>query len=160
MEMDNILKIIPIITALVAVIVSPLITVYITKKQLNASVNSKNRQEWINTLRDEITEYLFVYLKIDGMWFDNSFARQNNTEVPHSPQDFTKPLDELRKHEIKISLLINPKEDDHKNLVKLLQDAYLNFKDKSKSHKEIEKEILLLSQIILKKEWERVKSLE
>ena len=55
------------VTALVAVIVGPLISLFIAKqqnatnryalrKQIEASTVSANRQTWINTLRDSIAE--------------------------------------------------------------------------------------------------------
>jgi len=157
---EFILKAIPMITALVAIIINPLINIYVTKKQLRASVNSKSRQEWINTLRDEITSYLFGFIKLEGMWFDNAQAEIGKYTFPHNSQNLTKALDELQKHKIKISLLINPNEEDHKNLIKMLESAYQNIQNKSKRRNEIEAEVLQLSQTILKREWERVKSLE
>lgn len=42
------------ITALVAVIVGPLASIFVAKNQINASVVSSNRQVWINRLRDEL----------------------------------------------------------------------------------------------------------
>jgi len=162
MDTEFILKIVPMVIALLAVVISPLISIYVTKKQLRASVNSKSRQEWINTLRDEITNYLFSFIKLEGMWFDNDQAtvRNNLAEKPHSSKDLTKVLDELQKHKIKISLLINPNEDDHKKLLKILEEAYQNIRTKDKKRSEIEAEILTQSQLILKREWERVKSLD
>ncbi|VAW83134.1 hypothetical protein MNBD_GAMMA12-2634 [hydrothermal vent metagenome] len=161
MDIEHLLKITPMITALFAVIVSPLISVYITKKQLRASVNSKSRQEWINLLREEITNYLFGLIKFDSMKFDNQMALKNkNKTLPHSPQDLTKLLDDLQKHKIKISLLINPSEADSKKLIAALEDSYLNIAKESLNQKKIESNILQLSQSILKKEWQRVKSLE
>ena len=42
------------ITALVAIIIGPLVSICIAKNQINASVISTNRQVWINRLRDEL----------------------------------------------------------------------------------------------------------
>lgn len=42
------------ITAIVAVIVGPLVSIFVAKNQINASVVSTNRQTWINRLRDEL----------------------------------------------------------------------------------------------------------
>ena len=43
-------------TALVAVIVGPVISVYVARRQIRASAVLKNRQSWINALRDAIVE--------------------------------------------------------------------------------------------------------
>jgi ABC-type transport system involved in cytochrome bd biosynthesis fused ATPase/permease subunit len=46
------------ITALVAVIVSPIISIYIAKRQVHASVVSANRQKWIDSLRDQLADLI------------------------------------------------------------------------------------------------------
>src|SRR3954468_2624886 len=50
------------VTALAAVIISPVITYFISRKQIRATLVSANRQAWINALRDELAE-LFELLK-------------------------------------------------------------------------------------------------
>ena len=47
-----------------------------------------------------------------------------------------------------------------KKLINILEEAYQNIQNKSKTRSEIESEILTQSQLILKREWERVKSLD
>ena len=41
------------LTALVAVIISPIISIYVVRKQFRASVISPNRQNWINEFRNQ-----------------------------------------------------------------------------------------------------------
>jgi len=65
--------------------------------------------------------------------------------------------------ETKINLLINPREKDHIQLTKLIRSAIEEiFKEKaekdSKRLIEIRDSIISLSQDILKREWERVKT--
>ena len=55
MDASNV-QIITALTALVAVIVGPLVALHVAKMQNNVSVLAKSRQEWINTLRDEISQ--------------------------------------------------------------------------------------------------------
>ena len=149
MCLSEVIRNIPIITALVAVILGPMVSFFIVKVQLKSSINSTNRQEWINTLRNEITDYLFTFVEIEGMWFDKA-----------DKAEFTDPLNRLRKHKIKISLLLNPNEKEHQVFIKSIDEAYLTLKNPSpKALKFAEEKIVKLSQNILKKEWERVKSM-
>ena len=143
------------ITALVAVIASPFVTIYVAKKNISSSVVSKNRQEWINRLRNEIAELL--------------------KEVQYVPSAYAAGAINLNqaieKHGLIISkveiirLLINPKETDHEDLVRqisLASEKVISSINQQKGNgTELEKmssNIVTLSQTILKREWERVKS--
>ena len=142
------------ITALVAVIASPLVTIYVAKVNISSSVVYKNRQDWINRLRNEIAELL--------------------KEIQHVPSAYeagainlNETIEKLgliiSKVEI-IRLLINPKEADHEDLVRqisLASEKVINSINQKKGNSaELEKmssNIDTLSQTILKREWERVK---
>jgi hypothetical protein len=61
--MKEIIPILSLITAILAVFVGPLISLRITKRQIASSLNAANkqivapmRQAWINSLRDMIAE--------------------------------------------------------------------------------------------------------
>ena len=57
----------------------------------------------------------------------------------------------------KIRLLINPKEEDHRKLVALVQEAISLVVD-GKSASQLRMDISALAQVVLKREWERVKN--
>lgn len=105
---------------------------------------TNNRQEWINSLRNEITLFLGVV------------ASTSPSEQPEdmNPDD----LKSLWNHSYKIELLINPKEEDHKELVELIREEISNLT----TSKEVTliSDIISQSQKILKREWERVKTFE
>lgn len=142
-------------TALIAVIASPFVTIYVARKNISSSVVSKNRQEWINRLRNEISEFL--------------------KEIQHTPSayaadaiDLSKAIEKhgliLSRVEI-IRLLINPNEPDHQDLVRQVKIASkkviesINRKTGNAAELErISSNIVTTSQSILKREWERVKS--
>jgi hypothetical protein len=48
------------LTALAAVVFAPIVSIYVAKRQIRASVVSVNRQAWINRLRDEL---VFSFVK-------------------------------------------------------------------------------------------------
>ncbi len=139
-------------TALMATIVGPLISWNIAKRQIKATVISTNRQAWIIELRDLVSEYLglITYLSLrPGETFSEGKS--------------------LGSSFYKIRLLLNPGEEDHIQLVKLisvnshLAGTYAPEQDQQKKTEisqtllDQREEIISLSQSILKREWERVK---
>jgi len=143
-------------TALVAVVVGPLITLHIARKQINSSVLAKNRQEWINTLRNELSEAIVVIRSVETIM---------KLPLEHRDENRLMELAENGKlKEAKIRLLINPEEPDHAALVNLLQETLvLAIKAKEQNPvnlEDYEDKIIKKSQAILKREWVRVKALE
>ena len=149
--MDTTLALIAAVTALAAVLLGPLVSIWAAQKQENVSVISANRQAWINSLRDSVAEYLSVanYIHVAD-W----------QKRPESEYD--EKMDRLSLLMSKIRLMLNPNEEDHKNLAKQLGTfAALcanvrEARDKEKWHL-AHNESLALTQGILKREWERVK---
>ena len=104
MTETSVIQIITAATALVAVIVGPLVTLYISKKQSNVLVLAKNRQDWINTLRDEISQIIVVIRSIETIM-----------KIPVEKREAKKLLElsELGKlAESKVKLLINPRNEN------------------------------------------------
>lgn len=150
MQPEVLASIIAAATALVAVIVGPFLTSRASKNHMLGPM----RQAWINSLRDTVAEFIaHVYI-----------ARS------HVVASTTDPLEVKRAQEIEdrnrvqlaiqlkenISLLINPKETDHQELVRLVEsayDAYLNGKETAIALRAIREQ----TQAILKREWEVVK---
>jgi len=141
-------------TALGAVLLGPLVSIWVAQKQARVTVLSNNRQAWINTLRDQVSEFISICVLIHaGEWSQ----RQE--------KEFDEKFERLVLVESKINLLINPKEDDHRRLVELLADARRTLGNRAKERdnqkydewKTLYKQFVPLTQSILKREWERVK---
>ena len=108
------------------------------------TIITNNRQEWITSLRNEITSFL---------------AEVASTSPSQSFEDISsEDVKSLWTHSYKIELLINPKESDHKQLVDLIREEINNLNALNDST--LISEIISLSQKILKREWDRVKSFE
>lgn len=143
------------ITALVAIIIGPLVSICIAKNQINASVISTNRQVWINRLRDELATLV-------GMVHHLPSAHANDSVSTNDAiAEYGKFVEKFQV----IKLLINPNEADHQELVRLIECAdeklieSINNKISNRSEFEtIGRDIVTQSQIVLKKEWQRVKS--
>lgn len=155
MNMNNeLISVLSLIIAGLAVFFGPLVSIAITKRtlKLNSTIASKNlispiRQQWINELRNTITELT---------------AKSHHYCLAGTEDRKDKEYYRIIKLEMKIRLLINPKEEDHITLVSLISEM-LNNLYKIDNEAEVifwEKHgaVIKMSQVILKREWERVKS--
>ncbi len=154
---DNTIAIISAVTALFAVILGPLVTLLAARMQSRVAVLSANRQAWINALRDLVSEYVSISGLIHaGEW-------SSRTEI-----EFDKQMERLMFINAKISLMLNPEEEDHKDLRKLLDDLLLTMggraaaseKKDPKKARALSIKLVPLSQSILKREWVRVKQVK
>ncbi|HOI29912.1 MAG TPA: hypothetical protein PLZ15_09170 [Melioribacteraceae bacterium] len=124
----------------------------IAERALKSQVLSGNRQDWINTLRDALSEFLSILFMISQA----KLSKENDLEKSET----------LLLLRFKISLLLNPQEDDHRQLDTFLDQGikYLSAISKkeepNRQFSEIKSDIITLSQTILKREWERVKKVE
>jgi hypothetical protein len=164
---NNSTEYLSLLIALLAVFFSPIISYLITKqtiksqaksakeqietqsniaeRNIKAEVISRNRQDWINTLRISISEFISLCIILSKV----------NEHIVNSAEDKWERFFALRS---KISLLINPKEDDHQQLDELIEKATQFILNNNKEgFRNIRREIIKLSQQILKREWERVK---
>lgn len=143
------------ITALVAVVVGPVVTICVAKKHVNASVVSGNRQVWINRLRDELATLVAIVNCLPAAHANGSVNTDNAVE------EYGVFVEKVQI----VKLLINPKETDHQELVKLIEASsekiIKSISDKQASAKDFEESsqrIVAQAQVVLKREWERVKS--
>ena len=87
---------------------------YVANRQIKASVLAANRQQWINTLRNELCEYIAMVF---------AFSLRSAASKEWS-EDYANTLKELSRIESKIVLLLNPTESDHAELRSLLYNHF------------------------------------
>ena len=143
------------ITALVAVVVGPLLSIYVARKQINAAALSTNRQEWINKLRNVLAELITIIRHVPPAYAANSIT---GIEAIAKHGELTEKVELVK-------LLLNPKETDHQELVRLVTSASTQMRDSINQQQgnavklgEAAERVVAQSQIILKREWERVKT--
>ena len=155
--MDNYNELIPILSLIIAgiaVFFGPLISIFVTKNTLrtNSRIAAKNlispiRQEWINDLRNTLIELTSksAHYMVSGTEDRKDSEYYRITELEH-----------------KIKLLINPLESDHTLLVESIREMTRSlYKGGMKNETffwEKHSKIIAISQKILKREWERVKN--
>ena len=154
----TLITILSLITAMLAVFFGPLISWFIAKRRDDVSLKIAKkqvvapiRQKWIDKLRDLIAEMLSIahYYHIAQAGDDSDEGEQVETQV-HRKMLF------LHKE---VKLLINPQEQEHRQLVdKLGKLAFgLNDRENWNSFGQQITDITELAQGILKTEWTRVK---
>lgn len=152
----NIISILSLIIAILAVFIGPLISWHIAKRQVESSANVANkqitapmRQEWINDLRELVAELTSSALH----YFTSG----------HESEGY-KHFQRLTFLESKIQLMLNPNEEDHQKLEWMIGDmmkalqAVHRGEEQGKAHFiATHPEVIKLSRQVFKREWNRVK---
>ena len=149
--MNTWILVMPSIVAFLAVLISWR-SLTIANRQMRAAVKTADKQitapmrlAWINKLRELLAELTSVSTHYRVAGTDGRTGKDIAAWILL--------LDHIR-------LMLNPKEDDHQRLEKLLHEMVGNLADE-KANKgefsEIREKVLDLSRTVLKREWNRVK---
>ena len=138
------------IVAVLAVVVGPYVSLTIARRQIRASLEASNkkitapmRQDWINKLRELLAELT----SIAQHYYVAGFEDRTDEEYQR--------LTLLQAH---ILLMLNSNEEDHQRLAKLTRRIVTELeKAKIAEFPDHLVEMVILSQKILKREWDRVK---
>lgn len=128
-----------------------------SKQVIKKDILSKNRQEWINTLRDSISDYLSSHEL-------SKLIVKYDKKGTETPPEYRSEFKKWQSLYYKIKLMLNPNEDKSRKLIELMTqlnlstDYYSN--EKEAKYEIIQNEIIQVTQSILKEEWERVKNLQ
>ena len=148
-------------TALVASVVGPFVTLAVARRQFNATVLSANRQKWIESCRDllsELISLLVAGLVVKSNWQDK--WDKGRGALAAEPALIEK-LQRIVLAQSKMRLLMNPTEPDHHELCVAIDTAFKRLQSEgapeSQTAADIET-ITRLAQTILKREWQRVKA--
>ena len=148
------IPILSLIVAALAVFVGPVISWRVARRQLATTLEVSNkqiiapmRQAWINNLRDVLSEISSSALH----YFVAVFEERTDQEYQH-----------LTHLEYKVVLMLNPKEDDHQRLEKLIRQMIGMLGDEASAIRDKEfpnchKAVIKLSREVLKREWDRIK---
>ncbi len=148
-ELKDAVPILALFVSLAAVIVGPIVTFKVAKRQIVSPI----RQKWIDELRELMSEFLVECEKLVILGEGGGILNKENV----NEQLFKRML----YLEQKLTLMLNPEEQDHKDLrmiVSRITDevnhGVINFPEfGGKAY-----EATTISQKILKQEWQRVKS--
>jgi hypothetical protein len=151
--MDGYVSVISTATALVAVIIGPIVSWKIAKKQIRATTVTASRQQWINNFRDTLADFLAKTSMCYGL-AKNHYA--DGTSIPR--------VEQMVQLNYRIHLLINPNDADHQDIASLadficseLRSAKTADENSEKKQESQKQEFIKLSQKILKCEWKRIR---
>lgn len=110
----------------------------------NKQIIGPMRQAWIDNLRDILAELLSSVLHYYAAGYED------RTDEEYRRVTFL---------EAKVQLMLNPDEEDHENLERLIREMVgaLARADKSNAFPDLYEQVRALSRQILKREWNRVK---
>lgn len=147
-ESSEIISFLAMLVSLAAVIVGPIVTLKVAKRQIVSPI----RQKWIDELRELISEYLSECEKLLVLGKDGILNKEETDE-----RIFTR----LLYLEQKLKLMLNPNEERHIELLEIVNELteeihhgvgdIIEFGGKLRDATKV-------SQKILKEEWVRVKS--
>lgn len=124
----------------------------IAKKQITNAGVTQFRQQWIDNLRNSVSDYLSA---VDGIIFYSVYV---NHHFDIKQSDLIK---DLKMKQYKVLLLINPLEKDHIQLVELINEISKLIETPDAGNQKLIKtkieNLVNDMQKVLKKEWEVVK---
>ena len=149
--------------AMIASIAGPLVSTRIARIEFKANVLSVNRHKWIETMRDLVAS-------LNSQLLIAAALRQTLEEptgiVITRDSELLKRVENLLRTVSKIELMLNPLEKDHQQLKALMSEAVDQLRSLppggsiEERIEAISRDIIQLSQAILKREWVRVKRAE
>lgn len=140
------------------------------KRKLRSEFISTSRQNWIDTLRDTISEYVSAALAVSDLHALSQGTKPHQTKLEESRNielslEWGYRMQEARSNALqlktKINLLANPSEEEFKELLAVINVLHEKAVVEASARLDTEaKSVVEKSQIVLKKEWDRVKKLE
>jgi hypothetical protein len=147
-------------TALVASIIGPLVTLSVARRQFRANVLSTNRQRWIETFRDRLSELLslmntahIIKRQSIGSWRGGLGPVQANLGLTDKFERAHMALAEIR-------LLTNTADPEHQHLNDALAAALAHLQHDDLRDGELTasvEDVIALGRTIIRHEWGRVK---
>lgn len=163
---DDFNKVVLATVALISLVVGPLLQWRIAKRQAADNISAK-RQMWIDELRKDASEFLTLFARLEEL---RRPAKHLATEDhKRNFEDLASASARATELGIRIKLRLNPKEDEHIELVRLLgvlsdvcKDPPLDETPDQRGEaqaafRKARDNVIGHLQTILKHEWERVK---
>ncbi len=150
MEIKDIISLVALSIAFLALFIAPWINAKNSKRQVIAPM----RQAWINAFRDKVSEFISI-ISVERTHITPSNSDSEDRKVAAHKEDRER-YERLNFLSISVMLHINPKEKKHLELVELLRTIQLGYHD-NKDTANDSVHLVKLCQQILKDEWEATK---
>jgi hypothetical protein len=146
-------------TALVASIMSPFVTLSVARRQFKANVISTNRQKWIDTFRDRVSQLLSL-INAAQLIKRHSAGAWRGGVGPATSLDVTEKFEKAFMALSEVRLLTNAADPEHQRLNDALAAALAHLQHDDLRENELaaaSEEVIALGRTIIRQEWGRVK---
>lgn len=146
-------------TALVASVLGPLVTLSVARRQFRANVISTNRQRWIETFRDRVSELLSL-MTAAQLIKRHSDESWRGGLGPAASLGVTDKFEKAFMALSEIRLLTNASDPDHQRLNDALAAALTHVQHDEIRDQELDECVEAITSIgrtIIRQEWARVK---
>jgi phage-related minor tail protein len=138
-----------------ALVLGSFLTYFISRSQIKMTVVCQNRQNWTDTLRDNLAEFM---ARLYDVYAEMTLLPK---EQPRSKEERAKNYMKTNAIRQKIVFSLDSNNEDHSNLLKIMwrmmdTSTYSNEPSQSKKFLEAVHDFTPLAQSILQKEWKRV----
>ena len=147
-------------TALVASIMSPLVTLSVARRQFRANVISTNRQKWIETFRDRVSELVSLMNAAQVIKRHSIDSWQGGLGPVQANLGLTEKFERAHMALAEIRLLTNASDPEHQHLNDALAAALGHLQHDDLREGELAAsvdDIIALGRTIIRNEWRRVK---
>jgi hypothetical protein len=148
------------LTALVASIVGPLVTLSVSRRQFRANVLSTNRQKWIDTFRDRLSELLSHINAAQATKRVATHEWCGGLGPVIADHTFADKLEKTYRAIAQIQLLTKPEEPTHQALSEAIGAALAYLQADELHEAELSASLLETTRLgrgIIREEWGRVK---
>jgi len=147
-------------TALVASIMGPLVTLSVARRQFQANVISTNRQKWIETFRDRISELLSLMNAAQVIKRHSIESWQGGLGPVQANLGLAEKFERAYMALAEIRLMTNASELEHQQLNDAVATALAHLQHDELRDDELTasvEEVIALGRTIIRHEWGRVK---
>lgn len=147
-------------TALVASIMSPFVTLSVARRQFRANVISTNRQKWIETFRNRLSELLSLMNAAQVIKRHSIASWQGGLGPVHANLGLAEKFERAYMALAEIRLLTNASDSEHRHLNEALASALAHLQHDELRDGELAgsiEDVIALGRTIIRHEWGRVK---
>jgi hypothetical protein len=154
------LSLITAMTALVASVMGPFVTLSVARRQFRANVISNNRQKWIETFRGRVSELLSLMNAAQVIKRHSIESWQGGLGPVHANLGLADKFERAYMALAEIRLLTNLSDGEHQRLNDALAIALAHLQHEELRDDELAasvEEVIALGRTIIRHEWGRVK---
>ena len=146
------------VSALVAGVVGPLVSVSIAREQIRATVVSNSRERWLEALRDSIADYLSL---ATSMYLAEHGELHQVDDMARKDKAFRRKAEQMIRVRSRIFLMTNPQEEAHRALCERIETAHTTLLTAPQlalqDWRSLLDAVTQAARTVLKTEWNRVK---